>query len=555
MTGRVWTPGDPDRSDPKARRRVRLLATGLVAGFVLVALGHARLAVFAEADRPAEARAERERTLPVRADLVDRNGELLARSLRFYTLFLDVRATRDAAESLRRIASVVPDVDTAAAMRRFSQRRLGQVIVHADVSPRQRAAILAAGAEGVVFEESTRRVYPRGTLAAHVIGFVNREGRGVIGAERAFDAELRAAGSMARIALSIDVRVQYAVEEELERAARGSSALGGAAIVVEAASGEVLALASWPTHDLNAINRASDDQKLNRALTQRFEMGSTVKVFTFAEAIEAGRVGEDALIEVHPLQVAGSTIRDFNPVEGPLELARALAVSSNTAAARLALGAGATRQRTMLRQLGLLDRPLRGFAEAAAPIQPATDRWTPDRVATIGYGHGVSVSAFALAEAFSVFANDGRAVRPGLLARPDGLEPPARQVFSPATTRTLVRMMRETVTDGTGIRADAPGYEVAGKTGTAEKQRADGTYDPDRQVSSFVGLFPARAPRFVVFLMLDEPQRVAANANLSTGGAVAAPAVGRIVTRIAPVLGVTPRRTAADGPIVEGTPG
>lgn len=336
--------------------------------------------------------------------------------------------------------------------------------------------------------------------------------------------------------LSVDIRVQHALETELDGAVNATRAQGGAGIVLDAHTGEVLAMASAPRFNPNDPPAGDDRRRLNRAAGAVYEMGSSLKPFTVAMGLEAGVARADEIFDLtRTLTIDGYEIKDYKGLNRPATLPEALAESSNIMAATIALRVGPERQRQALKQLGLFARAPLQIPETARPLPPVRD----DRItnAVLGYGHGMAFSMAALAEAYTVFANDGARAPLTLLARAPGDPVERIPVFSKPTTDAVLRMMRAVVTEGTGKRAEAQGLEIAGKTGSAEKP-SGGVYNQDVLFSSFAAVFPASNPKYVVLIAIDEPQRTAAADNLATGGAVAAPAVGRVAARMAPLVGL-----------------
>ena len=530
---------------PAARRLNRLLALLLLAFAVLAA----RAVQLSFAGAPASVRAAPVAAAPIvaRADLVDRNGVLLATMLPSWILAAQPGKVWDARATATRLASVVPGLDIAETERRLGADR-GLVYLKRGLTASQRQAAHDLGLAGITFEKEQRRVYPNGALAGHALGFVDRGLDGAAGLERALDAEIRRAGAAGRpLALALDLRVQYALESELADAAWAAKAKGGAGVILDGRTGETLAIASWPQVDPNAPAGGPEDARLNRAAGAVYEMGSTVKPFTAAMALDLDLLRLAERFDLtRTLTVDGVAIRDPHPFAGPATAREAMAHSSNVAMAELALRVGFPRQQAYLTKLGLLDRSSIELAEAPAPLRPrAADRVT---TAILGYGHGMAPSLVSLASAYTVFVNDGARVAPTMLRHADGDRVHATPVFSQLATRETLQLMRDVVIEGTAMRADLGGLDIAGKTGTAEKPGADGKYDPDRVFSSFAAVFPARAPRYVIVLALDEPRRTAENGNLDTGGAVAAPAVGRTVARIAPFLARTAPNRAGVSP-------
>jgi cell division protein FtsI (penicillin-binding protein 3) len=519
------------------RRRINRLAIVMMALFALLA-GRALQLSFMGAPAAAFPASSPAAPVVVRADLVDRHGVLLATMLPSWTLAGEPQKVWDPAQAARRLATAVPGLDVATTERRLrSDARL--VHLKPGLTASQKRAVHDLGIAGVTFEKEQRRVYPNGVLAGHLMGSVNRAGEGAGGVEGALDKHIRAAGAAGRtVALSIDTRIQYALESELADAAWAAKAKGGAAILLDGRTGETLALASWPQVDPNAPGTANETAQLNRVTGADYEMGSTIKPFTAAMALDLGRLTFAERFDLTAAYtVDAKTIRDPHPYAGPATIREAIAHSSNVALAQVALRVGEERQRAYLARLGLFSKPTLEIAGAPAPLLPP-DR-TRTTTAVMGYGHAFGPTLAAVAGAYTVFVNDGARVTPTLLRRAPGDPAPRTAVFSAAASRATVQLMREVVVEGTARSADLRGLDIAGKTGTAEKN-IDGRYNPDRMFSSFAAIFPARAPRYVVVLGLDEPQRTPENGNLATGGAVAAPAVGRFVARIAPFLAHAP---------------
>lgn len=515
-----------------ARGRIRVIAFALMAVFLGLAARAAQLSV--SGDPLARAGTHDGQPLALeRADIVDRNGALLATTLPSYALVAEPANVWDAPATVRTLVSLFPDLDPATLQRRLTQKGLEVVYLRRDVTPHQRDLVFEKGLAGISFREEVTRVYPQGELAAHLLGGVNSTRHGIAGIENGLDAEILRAGAAGKpVRLSIDVRIQHALEAELARAIAASRAEGGAGVIVSARTGEVLGLASAPVFNPNDPPASDNPRRLNRAAGAVYEMGSSLKPFTVAMGLETGVARANEVFDLtKPMQVDSAEIKDYEGLGRPATLTESLAESSNIMAATIALRVGAERQRAALRQLGLFDRAPIQISESARPLAPRQD--TRVTTAVLGYGHGMAMSLTALAGGYTVFANDGRRAPLTLLARENGDPVNYVPVFSKETSRAVLGMMRETVRSGTGKRADVPGLEVAGKTGSAEKPNEAGVYVPDSLFSSFAAVFPVSAPRYVVVVALDKPQRTTETGNLATGGAVAAPAVGAIAARIA----------------------
>jgi len=533
---RAHMPELPAEAAP-ARNRVRLLALGIFAVLLLLAGRAVQLAF--SGDPLAEPRGAVIAAIP-RADIVDRNGVLLATTVRAFALTAEPHRVWNAEETADALRGAFRDLDRATLVRRLNDRSRRLVYLRRSLTPEQRDAVLALGLAGIGFQAEDRRVYPQGELAAHTLGFTDVDLNPLSGVERGLDAEIREAGQAGRsVRLSLDVRMQYALETELEAAARASGASGASAILLDGRSGEVFALASWPTYDANAAGAASEQARRDRVAGDLHELGSTIKPFTIAMALEEEVTNSRELFDLtQAFEIDSSVIQDHEPVEGLASLRDILAHSSNIGAARLALRLGGARQRAYLERLGLTAPSTLELGRNQAPLAPQA-RGRRD-VAGLGFGYGLAATQSTLAGAYTVFTNQGARVAPTLVARGPDAEIERTPVFSAEVTRQLMAYMRATVTDGTGRAADVPGLMVAGKTGTAELFQGAAGYDESRNFSSFAGVFPANDPRYVIVVALDDVGEGA------VGGAIAAPAVARTLRRIAPMLGlrVEPRAPA-----------
>lgn len=476
-----------------------------------------------------------------RADIIDRNGDLLATSVPAWSLAADPRAVWDGAETAEALATVLPGIDVADLTRRLSDKSRRFEWVQRGLTPRQREAVFELGLEGLRFHEEMRRVYPGGRLAGHLLGFTDVDGKGVEGIEHAFDAKLVEGGEALR--LTLDAGVQFALETELDRAAEDFDMIGAAGVVLDARTGAVRALASWPAIDPNAPASRAAEARTNRATSAVFELGSIYKPLTVAMALETGAIDGSETYDVsQPLKVGTATVRDLHllPHASAVTARDILAYSSNIGTVKIAQRAGVEVQRDFLTRFGLLDRTDAGGFPVAAPLRPA--RWDEVTAATVSYGHGVAVTPLTFAVAFSAFANGGSWLPPRLV---EGAAEP-HVVMSADTAARVTAMMRETVRVGSGRLADVSGYEVAGKTGTAEKPGPNG-YDPERNITSFAAVFPASRPQFVVLVVLDEARPKIGDAR--TASTTATAVAGRLIARAAPMLDVEPVLGASAGPV------
>ncbi len=496
----------------------------------------------AERATTAMARTEIAEPMLQRGDIVDRNGVVLATNLEVHALYANARLVHDAATTTARLAEILPGLDTEAVARALASDS-SFVWIHRGLTPRQVVAVNRLGEPGLDFLPAQRRFYPVGRLAAHIVGFSDVDGRGLAGIERHYNDALQT-DPAAPLRLSVDIRFQHVLRAELAKAMDEFRALGAAGVVLDVVSGEVLAMVSLPDFDPNQTDRKSDAETLfNRAVLGVYEMGSTFKAFTTAMALDAGTVTlTDGYDASKPLRVSRFTIRDYHAENRWLSVPEIFMHSSNIGAAKMALDVGAERQRAFLDSLGLLRPAKVELPEIGRPLEPP--QWKDVTVATVGFGHGIAVSPLQLASGIGALVNDGDLVPATMIARTESEPPAGTRVIKAETSYRMRQLLRLVVERGTGRKADAEGYPVGGKTGTAEKIGANG-YDRKRVMSSFVGVFPINQPRYVVLAILDEPKGHEGTYNRASGGWTAAPVVGRVVAQIGPMAGLPP--VALDG--------
>lgn len=474
-----------------------------------------------------------------RAEIVDRNGVLLASDLTTASLYANPLQVLDAAEAADEISRVLPELDRGELFSRLSASNRF-VWVKRHLTPRQQHAVNALGLPGFAFLEEQKRVYPQGNLVAHIVGYTGVDNRGLAGIEKRLDDRLGAAardgGARPPLRLSVDVRVQHVLRRQLALAVEKYQAIGATGVVLDAEDGQILASVSLPDFDPHRVDRTSADSRFNRASLGVYEMGSTFKIFTVAMALELGTADlADRVDARKPLRIARFMIRDDHAQERWLSVPEVFTYSSNIGAARMALEVGAERQREFLERIGLLRRASLEISEIGRPIAP--DPWRKISTMTVAFGHGIAVTPIQMASAVASLVNGGTRVAPTFIAGRPGVRAAGERVVSDETSRAVRRLMRLNVVEGTGKKADAPGYFVGGKTGTAEKVGARG-YRRKALRSSFIGVFPASEPRYVVFAMLDEPRGIEETFGFATAGWTAAPVVGRVIERAAPLLGI-----------------
>jgi len=470
-----------------------------------------------------------------RADIVDRNGALLATTLQATSLFANPKEVLHPREAAHKLVKVLPDLNEADVLAKLTSDK-SFIWLKRHLTPRQQDAVNRLGIPGVDFQAEDQRLYPQANTLAHLIGYTDIDNRGLAGVERGLDDELRSRHKP--LELSIDLRIQAILREEILRQMDEFRASGGSGIIMDVATGEVIALVSLPDFDPNDPSASPPENLFNRVTLGTYEIGSVFKIFTTAMALDAHvATMESSYDATHPLVVDRFTIHDDHPQRRWLTVPEIFMYSSNIGAARMALDAGGDRQRDFLGRLGLLKAPTVELPEVAAPLVPSP--WRPINTMTIGFGHGISVSPLQIATAVSAVVNGGVLHRATLLKVRPGQPVPGRQVVSAETSTEMRKLMRLVVEKGTGKLAEAPGYLVGGKTGTAEKVSGRG-YNTHALISSFAGVFPMNAPRYFVMISIDEPHGDAKSFGNATGGWVAAPGVAHTVARMASLVGIQP---------------
>lgn len=539
------------RAEDDTRLRIFFVMVLFGLGFLTVAVGATRAALFSDAARTSGMIA------PVgasRADLVDRNGQLLARDLTHYGLYIDPREIWDQAETRRSLLAILPDLEAERLERALRGHR--RIFVLGALTPAERNRVHELGLPGVTFEPEPRRVYPLGPSAAHIIGFSDAGGEGLSGAEAAFNDDIRAAAAgNGTIPLSIDLRVQGALEDELWKAVAEFTPKGAVGVVTDVHTGEILGLASWPVFDPNKPGKAGVYAQTNRAAASVFEMGSTFKGFTVAIGLDTGVATPTSTYDAtQPFHLGYRTIHDYHAARKVLNLVEVFQHSSNIGTAKLAVGIGPERMGKYFNGLGLTTPAKVELIESARPLTPKV--WNEDAVASTSFGHGINVSPLALARAYGAVLNGGKLIPLTIRKVEPGAQIDGPRVMSEKTSLEMLSIMRANVTGGSGKSANIEGLYVGGKTGTGEKyDPAIRGYSHAKQVSSFAAIFPTTGgvadKRYFVLILMDEPHATARSAGYATGGWVAAPAVGRVIERIAPFLGVQRRHNVAQAVPVE----
>ena len=481
---------------------------------------------------------------PARAEITDRNGEILAVSLPAAALYANPKQVEDPGVAAREIAAVIPGLDPGFLEARLADRSRDFVSLDRKLTASQELAVNRLGIPGVYFENTERRHYPEGNLAAHILGGVTPDQRGIAGVEDWFNKRLTSAPGKP-LRLSIDIGAEGIVRQAIWQAMSDYDAKGACGIVISARTGRVLAMASVPDYNADDLGSAPADARFNRCVSGDYEPGSVFKLQTLSMAINSGMIQPwDRFNTTHPLHVGRFTVTDFEPAHIWMAVPHILAVSSNIGASRIATILGPQIQRAWLRKLGFFRRPPIQLPEATPPMYHPKSSWKLLTTMTVSFGNGIAMSPLQLISAVVPVVNGGIWYPPTLLDH--GKRSAGVRVMSERTSLIMRKMMRNVVTapDGTGVYARVPGYLVGGKTGTAQVVGPNGRYLQHLNNASFMAAFPMNDPRYVVYVVVLQPhatkQMLPFCHGFTTGGYVAAPAVAQIISRIGPMLGIMP---------------
>jgi len=530
-----------------ARSRLKLVMGAFCFVFTAIALQLAWLAISSQFDSPRSGGADR--VASARPDIVDRNGDIIAIDVKSPSLFAEPKRLIDPDEALEGLLKVLPDLNVQEARARLNSGK-GFAWLKREITPAQMRAIHRLGIPGIGFLRENRRIYPDGPILSHVLGQVNVDNQGISGLEKYIDgrglAELHLAGfatdrQQEAVQLSMDMRVQHAVRDELYKAKTKFSALHAMAVVTDVNTGEIISMVSLPDFDPNLSGNPKDDAYLNRLTTGVYEMGSTFKALSFAMALDSGKIGLNSSFDARSaLHFGRFKISDYHAENRVLSVPEIFLVSSNIGTAKMVLALGVEAHKQFLKKMGQLDRLVTELPESSMPIVPK--RWGELNSATIAFGHGLSVAPLQAVMAVNSMVNGGYLIPPTFLKRSqEDARKVATRALKPETSDKMRYIFRLNAEKGTATKAEVPGYHVGGKTGTAEKV-VNGRYAKNKLLTSFTAIFPMDKPQYLVLVMLDEPKPTAETHGFATSGWNAAPTAGKIVERIAPMLNVAPRQ-------------
>jgi cell division protein FtsI (penicillin-binding protein 3) len=535
------------------QHRIRLLGLGFSGVFLAIALKLAFTSVIAPLSEEAKTIAEAVQRIP-RPDIVDRNGNVLATDVAVASLYADPRKILDLEEAVELITGVLPDVDAKELDKKFRQPGRAFVWLKRQVSPEERDAVFDLGIPGVAYVNERKRVYPQGRLAAHTVGYVDVDTKGIAGIERYLDTEgaMYTAslieperGNTAPAELALDIRVQHALTDEVQGAITKFKAIGGGGIVLNIETGEIVALVSLPDFNPNAEDKNIGKDQQNRMLSGVYELGSVVKAVTFAMAFDDGTITMNSKYDArYALVIGNARINDFHAQRRVLTVPEIFTNSSNIGTAKMALDVGIEKHKAFLEKVGLLDKLLTEVPETARPILPK--KWGRLVSATAAFGHGFAVQPLQGLAVVAGILNGGKMAQPTFLKRSkEEADVLAKDIVKAKTSQYMRELFRLNATEGSAGKADVIGYRVGGKTGTAEKV-VRGRYSKDHRLASFIGAFPMDKPQYAILIMLDEPKPLPETYGFATSGWNAVPTAGKVIARIAPLLGIEPVLTAVD---------
>jgi cell division protein FtsI (penicillin-binding protein 3) len=475
---------------------------------------------------------------PLRGEILDRNGEIMASSLKMASIYADATIVENPSVLAGALAKILPGQSQNELLEKLSSGKKF-IWIQRNVTPKQEYAINALGSPALNFQEEDRRIYPSANLAAHITGYTDVDGSGISGIEKSYDAPLRKGDDPIR--LTIDLRVQHILHRELAAMVKKFSAKAGVGIIMDVNTGEILAMVSLPDFDPHHPGESPDDARFNRASLGVFEMGSTFKLFSTAAALDTGHVHFSSTFDAsEPIKYGRFTISDYHAKKRVLTVPEIFIYSSNIGTAKMAMSIGTPALQSFYRKVGFFDPVPLELPERGAPLYPKP--WGDLSTLTTSFGHGIAVSPVHLVRAAAALVNGGVLVKPTLVMDPENplsQTPAGPRVISPQTSTMIRKLLELVVASGTGGKAYVDGYDVGGKTGTAEKNH-NGHYIHNLVLSSFMGVFPMRAPRYAVLAMVDEPQPIAETHGFVTAGWTAAPVVGSVIAQMAPLYGMLP---------------
>ena len=522
-------------------RKIKLLMCGSLFLFSFMTIGYRTISL-AGINKPSPVnisfktiKTDINENLP-RGNIYDRNKELLATTIRTSSLNINPQEVLNKKNTIKKLIEIFPQLDEVALKTKLDSKKQFVNILR-EISPKEHVLLLNEGIEGLKIRTKHKRIYPNNNLAAHILGSTDIDGSGIAGIEKSSDNQLK---NGKNIKISIHSGIQHITEKILFEQINKFEAEGGAAIVMNSKNGEIYAITSLPDYNVNNYNKVSNELLFNKATKGIYELGSTLKLITAAIALDSGLIKENEVFDVSlPLRVSSRTIRDFHPLNYAINIPEVIVHSSNIGSAKIAEKFGSETQLKYLRKLGFMNKMNLQIPEVGTP-QVLMDRKLLSTM-TISYGHGIAITPLHLASSTATLVNNGIKVNPTLFV--SKTREKYTRVFSKSTSNKIKSIMRLVVKSkyGTAKKAEAKGYLIGGKTGTAEKLSKTGGYLKKQNIVAFTSAFPINNPQFIITVMIDNPKGQKFSYGYRTAGWVVAPVVKRLVTRIAPILNIKPQ--------------
>lgn len=537
---RLTIPGTQAQALDLARGRLVWVVLVLMMGYLAIGLrmGDLTLLHHKSAEIQAGNNDSAPITKPLRGEILDRNGNLMASSLKMASVYADTTMIDNPEQLAKKLAAILPEQTYAELLDKLSSGK-EFIWIQRDVTPKQEYAINAIGNPALSFQDEGRRIYPDANMTAHILGYTDVDGNGISGVEKYFNNRLSKGES---VKLTIDLRLQHIMHRELAEAVEKFHAKDGVGMVMDVNTGEIIAMVSLPDFDPNHVGDASDWEKFNRATLGVFEMGSTFKLFSMAAALDSGTVHFSSIFDAtDPIKIGRFKIHDDHAKKRPLTVPEIFIYSSNIGTAKMADSLGPDALKDFYKSIGFMEPAPIELPERGMPLYPSP--WTEISTLTTSFGHGIAVSPLHLIRAASGLVNGG--IMPvSTLVKSDkrdnlSLTPEGKRIVSEETSQKIRQLLELVVADGTGTKAYVDGYDVGGKTGTAEKN-IHGRYEHNASLSSFIGVFPIQAPRYAVLAIIDEPQGTPDTHGFSTGGWTAAPVVAKVIEQMGPLYQIPP---------------
>jgi cell division protein FtsI (penicillin-binding protein 3) len=458
----------------------------------------------------------------IRGDILDRNGTIIATDLKTKSLYIDKILAKNKQKTAKRLSQILPDLSYKKILNKLTSKKNSEwVLIKKNISPKEQQEIKSLNLPGAIFENDMMRIYPHKSLFSHIVGYVDLDRKGLSGIERQYDEEL-AKGKDIRLAA--DIQMQDILTNEIKKGLKNNKSNAAAGIIMNVDNGEILALTSLPNFDLNQQKIANNNQRFNRITHGIYELGSILKIITNVIAFEENLVKLDDIFDVKDdIKYGKFTIKDNYKIKDEMNIREIFIHSSNIGTVKIAKKIGKKLQKKYFEKFNLLDRVIADFPALGKPIFPK--RWREINLFTISYGHGIAITPLHITSLIAAIINDGKYYNPSFIKQNKKLED-KKPIINKVTSEIIRSLMEDTVKNGTGKESFLENYKIGGKTGTADKA-AFGSYDKSQTISSFIAAFPIDQPKYIIFVMFDNPKT-----KFKAGGLIAAPIVKEIIKKI-----------------------